>query len=391
MDGGSRPRDRTISDLLSLGIIGTPHKPSEKRRPIHPRHFDRIDPDLRERIFVEHGYGEQFGVGDVEIEALVAGMRSREQLLTEPDVVLLPKPLVSDARSLREGATLWGWPHLVQDTEFTQVGIDRELTIIAWESMHLWRRGVFSVHVFHQNNEIAGYAAVQHAMSLRGQTGHYGRQLRAAVISFGATARGAVRALEALGIKDVAVITQRDTPAVASPMATPVMGQFERLEDDPSRTRVLRQGGPQPMAEFLAEYDVIVNCVFQDTDAPLVFAGKEDLDLFRPGTLFVDVSCDEGMGFDWARPTSFDEPTFEVGDHLLHYGVDHTPSYLWDSATWTISEAIIPHLRTVLSGPEAWDADETISRAIELRDGRIVNDKILSFQGRSPEHPHPIS
>ena len=41
-----------------------------------------------------------------------------------------------------------------------------------------------------------------------------------------------------------------------------------------------------------------------------------------------------------------------------------------------------------MSGPEAWDADATISRAIEIRAGVVQNPKILSFQCRSPEFPH---
>jgi hypothetical protein len=59
-----------------------------------------------------------------------------------------------------------------------------------------------------------------------------------------------------------------------------------------------------------------------------------------------------------------------------------------NSATWEISSALVPHLPTVLGGPAAWAADETVSRAIEIRDGRIQNPKILSFQGRSATFPH---
>ena len=73
------------------------------------------------------------------------------------------------------------------------------------------------------------------------------------------------------------------------------------------------------------------------------------------------------MGFSWARPTTFTEPMFTVGDNVHYYGVDHSPSYLWNSATWENSEALIPYLRTVLDGPSAWDADETIRRAIEIQ------------------------
>jgi hypothetical protein len=69
------------------------------------------------------------------------------------------------------------------------------------------------------------------------------------------------------------------------------------------------------------------------------------------------------------------------------------PSRPWPtctaSATWGISEALIPYLRTVLDGPDAWDSDPTIRLAVEIRDGVIQNPKILSFQGRHHEHPHP--
>ena len=35
--------------------------------------------------------------------------------------------------------------------------------------------------------------------------------------------------------------------------------------------------GPVALAEFLAEHDIIVNCVLQDTDAPLMFMTDDDL------------------------------------------------------------------------------------------------------------------
>ena len=43
----------------------------------------------------------------------------------------------------------------------------------------------------------------------------------------------------------------------------------------------------------------------------------------------------------------------------------------------------------VLAGRTGWDADETIRRAIEIRDGVIQNPDILSFQQRSADYPHP--
>jgi alanine dehydrogenase len=120
-----------------------------------------------------------------------------------------------------------------------------------------------------------------------------------------------------------------------------------------------------------------------------MFITEPELPAFRPGSLIVDVSCDAGMGFSWARPTSFTDPMFTVGNDTHYYAVDHSPSLLWNSATWEISQALLPYLKTVLGGPDAWGADETIRRAIEIRDGIIENPAILSFQHRAPQYPHP--
>ena len=138
----------------------------------------------------------------------------------------------------------------------------------------------------------------------------------------------------------------------------------------------------------MAEHDVIVNCILQDTDHPLVFVHEDELGAFAPGTLIVDVSCDGHMGFEWARPTSFADPVFTVGDAVHYYAVDHTPSHLWDSATWEISEALIPFVGVAMGGEEAWEGDPTIRHAIEIRDGVIRNPKILSFQSRTAAFPH---
>ena len=376
-------------DQLSLGVIARSRKENEQRLAIHPLHVGRIEAGLRERVYLERGYGVPFGVPDDQLAPFVAGFRTRDELLAECDVVLLPKPQHQDLAQMREGQVLWGWPHCVQDEEITQLSIERRLTLIAFEAMNYWKAdGSFGLHVFHKNNELAGYCSVLHALGLIGTTGEYGRRLRAAVISFGATGRGAVTALNAHGVNDVHVLTHRDINAVASPIHSARMVRFEQDSGDPSRCHALPDTGRVPLADFLAEHDIVVNCVLQDTDAPLMFVTAGELGSFARGSLIVDVSCDEGMGFSWARPTSFAEPMITVGDNVSYYAVDHSPSYLWNSSTWEISEALLPHLGPVLTGAAAWDENDTIRRAIEIRDGVILNPRILSFQHRSPDFPH---
>ncbi|HET8880088.1 MAG TPA: N(5)-(carboxyethyl)ornithine synthase [Arthrobacter sp.] len=377
---------------LTLGVLATTRKPEERRLPIHPRHFERIAPELRQKMVVETGYGSRFGMTDARLAGLVGRVAPRAEVLAEADVVLLPKPQPEDLAELRDGQVLWGWPHCVQDPAITQLAIDKKLTLIAFEAMNHWASdGGFGLHVFHKNNELAGYCSVLHALALTGATGDYGRRLSAVVIGFGATARGAVTALNAHGVHDVQVLTNRGVAAVGSPIHSVRIAQFDHDNEAPFLSEVITERGRVPLAPFLAESDIVVNCTLQDPNAPLTYLRTEDLAAFRPGSLIVDVSCDEGMGFSWAKTTTFAEPMFTVGDNINYYAVDHSPSYLWDSATWEISEALLPFLETVLAGPAAWDGNETIRRAIEIRDGVVLNPDVLAFQHRLPDYPHPVA
>ncbi len=264
---------------LSLGIFAGSRKQNERRLPLHPRHIADIDRSLSERIFLEHGYGSRFGFSDADLAPLVADHLSREEIIADCDVLLKPKPLVADVTEMREGQVLWGWPHCVQDEALTQAAIDSRSTVIAWEAMNHWNSdGTFNLHVFHKNNELAGYCSVLHAFQLAGVTGQYGRSLRACVVGFGATGRGAVTALAALGVNDVSVLTQREVAAVGSPIHSVQMISFAQDPDRPGDTLEL-DGRNESVEEFLAGHDVIVNCVFQDTDAPLMLVTNEELPL----------------------------------------------------------------------------------------------------------------
>lgn len=95
-------------DLLNLAVLARSRKENERRLPLHPEHLERIDADLRAYIFLESGYGDQFGIADEDLAGSVAGLSSRDELLQSCDVVLLPKPLVPDVEQLRPGQVLWG-------------------------------------------------------------------------------------------------------------------------------------------------------------------------------------------------------------------------------------------------------------------------------------------
>ena len=75
----------------------------------------------------------------------------------------------------------------------------------------------------------------------------------AAVIGFGATARGAVTALNAHGVHDVHVLTQRGLAAVASPIHSATMVHFDQGDSDPRRSIAFVGDAKVPLAGFLGQ------------------------------------------------------------------------------------------------------------------------------------------
>ncbi|MBT8272044.1 MAG: alanine dehydrogenase [Flavobacteriaceae bacterium] len=373
--------------LLTVGVFGTSGKKNEKRVPIHPDQLEWINREVRDHLLFEEGYGLDFGMTDEEITTLSGGVHRRAELFELCDVALLAKPVQEDFENMKTGTIHWGWPHCVQQRGITQTAIDRKLTLIAWEAMHRWStHGDWQLHIFQKNNEMAGYAGVHHAMNLMGIDGNYGPNRKAVVISFGSVSRGAVRGLQARGIQDITVFTQRHSFLVADQMAGVNYYHFD-VDDNGNLMSLHPDRQSLPFVEELTDADIIVNGMLQDTDNPLMLVPKDQNDRLKPGCLIVDISCDEGMGFSFAKPTDFAKPIFKAA-HVFYYAVDHTPSYLWNAASWEISNSLIPYLPMIMEGPENWAKSETIRRAIEIKDGIIQNPKILSFQNRSAEYPH---
>lgn len=364
------------SPAPTLGVIATCAKPHERRVPIHPEHLDRLPGALRARLVFEAGYGAAFGWPDARLGAVAP----RADLLAGADVVLLLKPDAADLAARPAGSALWGWPHCVQQRAIAQAAIDRGLTLGAFEAMFEPGPDGAPAHTFRRNNALAGYAAVLHALALAGVDGRYGRPRRVVVLGAGAVARGAIEGLRAHGFDDVTVCLPEGE---AAPAGCAVV-RVRRDAADP--TRMIRADGA-PLLELLLGAEILVNAILQDPLRPVVFLGAADAEGLAAGALILDVSCDAGMGFAFARPTSFDAPTFRVGP-ATYYGVDHTPSYLWDAASWAISEALLPHLGTIAAGPAAWAADPVLGAAIAIERGVVRDPAILAFQGREAVPPH---
>ncbi|WP_028887700.1 N(5)-(carboxyethyl)ornithine synthase [Tenacibaculum ovolyticum] len=378
--------------LLKMGVIGTSKKEDERRVPIHPEHLNRLPEHIRRQLIFEKGYGAPFNIEDKVISELTGGIATRSEILSDIGSVIIAKPILSDLEELKEGGIIWGYPHCAQQMQITQTAIDKKLTLIAFEDMYTWREnGQMGRHTFYKNNEMAGYSAVIHALQLKGIDGHYGNQRKVLVFSFGAVSKGAIYALKAHGFRDITICIQRSNHEVVEEILdVHYMTLRKGNKDEPRLVVVEHNGYERPLSDLINESEIIINGTYQNTDNPINYVNKEEKSILKPDTLIIDVSCDEGMGFYFAKPTTFKTPIIAI-DKIDYYAVDHTPSYFWESASRSISAALLVHLPSVIFGRESWGKNKTIKNAINVDKGVVVKDTILRFQNRNVNYPHDVN
>ncbi len=374
---------------MTLGVVGSSFKENELRVPIHPEQLDWIDPGVRKKLFFEVGYGDRFQISDDWIKERTGGLMQRNELFEECDVIILIKPDPKDIPFIHPEKTLWGWLHCVEDNWITNVAIQKNLTMVAFEAMHKWnRKSEFQYHIFHKNNEIAGYAGVFHALQLRGIDGHYGTPRRIMIIGSGSVSRGALQAFKGLGFKDIHIYNRPSRTFIAPQSYDTTYHQLE-INENGELLAIHADRSRNPFIEEIAKSDVILNGILQDFNNPIMFMRNDEIDQLKRSALIIDIARDEALGFPFSKPTTFENPIFTVGE-AWYYAVDHTSSYLWNIASWEISISLLPFLSSMSRGAPNWENDETIHKAIQIQNGRIIEPKILSFQNREAEYPYLV-
>jgi N5-(carboxyethyl)ornithine synthase len=323
--------DRLKGRRVKIGFP-IPHKKGERRRAMLPSQAAAVK--TPGGLVFETGYGEILGVEDRAYRQAGATVADRESVCACP-FICNPKPVLTD-EYLTRGKTLFGWIHAVQGREITEVLVAREMTAIAWEDMYEADR-----HCFWRNNEIAGEAAVVHALL---EWGRLPYECRVAVVGRGNVARGAVRMLERYGCRTI--VYDRKT----SPLLREEIGRF----------------------------DIVVNAVLWDVFRTDHLVYETDLARMKPGSLMIDISCDPHMGVESSRATTMAEPVY-WHQGILHYAVDNTPSLFFRSASESIGEKLVRFVDDIVEGR----ANRVLEQATVIRDGRILDERVRRFQHRA--------
>lgn len=317
--------------MKTVGLLIS-HKNGEKRRAVLPEDVKKVNhPEL---LFFEKGYAESLNIDDSEYINAGANIVSREEVLDKDIIVDVKLGDADYIQDLNPGKILFGWAHAVQSIDFTTEVIKGKHTLYAWEDLYEDGR-----YIFYKNREIAGEAAMLHAIPMMGFMPY---EAKFAILGNGQTAKGVQRILYGLGAKQVDVFGRR----------------FEKL-----------------FRKEMFNYDVIVNCILWDTNRTDRIIYKEDLKKFKKGTFIVDVSSDVELEIETSHPTTIDDPIYEV-DGVVHYSVNNTPALFSMTVTKVLSERISELLNHLIEETH----NEMLEKAKEIDNGEIILEDIKKYR-----------
>ena len=285
-------------------------------------------------VYIESGYGSENNYTDEDYSRLGCHVVSRKQVM-EKDIIVDPK--IGDANYLKKlkNKTVFGWIHAVQNRDITDCFIDNKLTGYAWEEMFEDGR-----HVFWRNNEVAGEAAIMHALIIHGVMPY---DTKVAIIGNGNTSRGAYRVLTQLG----------------------------------AEVKTYNRKTEQLFRKEISEFDIVVNAVLWDVNRKDHIDYKDDLLRMKKGALLIDISCDKCGAIETSIPTSIEDPTYFVNG-IRHYVVDHTPSLVYKTISKELSKEVSKYIDYLIEETK----NETLEKSKIIEDGIIIDQNINKFQCR---------
>ena len=134
--------------------------------------------------------------------------------------------------------------------------------------------------------------------------------------------------------------------------------------------------------QVLAADMVIGTVLVPGAKAPKLVT-NEMVATMKPGSVLVDVAIDQGGCFEDSRPTTHDEPTFQVHDSVF-YCVANMPGAVPNTSTWALTNATLAYaLQLADKGwRRALADDPALAKGLNTHAGAITYPAVAEAFGR---------
>jgi alanine dehydrogenase len=290
-------------------------------------------------------------------------------------IVKVKEPLPDEYEMLRENQILYTYLHLAAEPKLTKVLCERKVKSVGYETIELPDG---SLPLLTPMSEVAGRMATQvGAFYLQKDHGGKGILLggvtgvdRGHVVIIGGGVVGVNSAKMAVGLG--AEVTVLDVN----------QARLEFLDHIFQGRITTLHSNMQNIEKSVKSADLLVGAVLIAGRKAPKLVTREMIAQMQPGSVVVDVAVDQGGCIETCRPTSHQNPTFEV-DGVIHYCVPNMPGVVSRTSTYALTNATFKYASMIgqMGLEEALARDPALYKGLNVYGGYVCYEPVARDLG----------
>ena len=328
------------------------------------------------KVLVQADAGSKILFTDEDYQAAGATIVSSAAKVYESDMIIKVKePQKEEFALLREGQIIFGYLHLAPDPMQAQHLLEKRVVGIAYDTV---TDDHGRLPLLTPMSEIAGRLSIQvGATALQLNHGGAGILLggvpgvaAAKVVIIGGGASGTEAARMALGVGADVTILDKNLQRLR---------ELDFLFDSKVHTLYSTSS---TIEQAIKEADLVIGAVLIAGKRTPRIITKEMIMQMKKGSVFIDISIDQGGCSETSRPTTHSDPTYLVGG-VLHYCVTNMPGAVARTATVALTNATLGFaLQIANKGWRQAVADNPhLANGLNVALGKVTNEIIAHDLG----------
>lgn len=328
-------------------------------------------------VLIQAGAGEGSAIPNEEFQEAGASILPNAPALWENAELIMKvkEPLPSEYNLLKKSQLLFAFLHLAPLPDLVDILIERQIRSVAYETIQATDG---SLPLLAPMSQVAGKMAVQlGAAYLQKEKGGIGRLLggvpgtkhgRIVIIGGGNVGMSAAKVAYGLGAEVVIIDTDHS--------------RLSYIDDVFDGKVVTLMSNSRNIREAAASCDMLVGAVLLPGALAPRIVTRDVLKGMRPGSVFVDVSIDQGGMGETSRATSHSQPTY-VEEGIIHYCVPNIPGSVPATSTIALTNVTLPYCLRLAANPvTALRTDPGLALGANTWSGHITCQPVAEALGR---------
>ncbi|HWH18019.1 MAG TPA: alanine dehydrogenase [Allosphingosinicella sp.] len=290
-------------------------------------------------------------------------------------IVKVKEPQAQEIALLEPRHTLFTYLHLAPDPEQAAGLMKSGATCIAYETVTA-RDG--SLPLLRPMSEVAGRMSVQvGAHYLEKEQG--GRGVLLGGVPGVAPARVAIIGGGVSGVNAAQMAVGMRADVTIYDISNARLAELDMFFGSQIKTAYASKAA---IARAVAKSELVIGAVLVPGAAAPKLVSRDMLKTMKRGSVLVDIAIDQGGCFETSRPTTHQDPVYEV-DGIIHYCVANMPGAVARTSAFALNNATLPFvLKIANQGAEAaMKSDPHLANGLNVSGGMIRHRAVAEALG----------